>query len=204
MSEIIVRSSEDILSLRASLDSHYKLDRAEADSWVVSLDKNPTNKSPEQLYLKLYELQEYLNRASAAYTKYMRFYIASANIVTDITSEYERNLNITFANHVEELRQFRSTEEKTRYCVGLMDQEIVKKKEQADIFFKEVRGYYSFFKAKHGFLASINGNILTQLGILKLMYSMNGIPSPIDYKEKENLEDIDSSDNSFIDGTASF
>lgn len=196
---VLLFSTSEVQALRTQLENSFKTDRLELERNSISLDQDPTKKSPSQLYIKLFQAREYTNRAGVVYSKYLKMNILAKKLFTQRTEERRQIISALFKANTQELAKFRSNEEKNKYCESLIPPEEEEKYVTAKLLLEESIGYLSFFRLQFDLVKDIKSDILTQLGIIKAMMSLgefgtlanvNGFVGEFDANSNEKLDTL--------------
>lgn len=191
---VLLFSTSEVQGLRTQLEDSFKSDRLELERNSISLDQDPTKKSPSQLYMKLYQAREYTNRSGVIYSKYLKMNILAKKLLTQRTEERRQTLAILFKANLVELAKFRSNEEKNKFCEALISPEAEESFTSAKLLLEESVGYLSFFRFQFELAKDIKSDILTQLGIIKAMMQLGELPILNNVNGFEGVVDANSPD----------
>lgn len=195
MSNLMIFSNQELAKIRLDFDVAFKQDRRELEQNSLSLDKDASSKSPNELYKKLYLAREFTNRSGVLYSKYLKMRVLSKKVLLQKTEERRIALNFIFNNNRDELAKFRSSEEKNKFCENLLDETLEATFIEAKMLSEEADGYLQYFKLQFDLVKDIKSDILTQLGIIRSMMMLGELKVINDltpFKEK----DIDTTGNS--------
>lgn len=173
--DLIQFDSNEFSALRLQVKNEFIADRKASDGLSLSLDKDPSAKSPAVLFTKMYEAREHTNKLAILYSRYMKIYLMASKAVFAFEEDKRVHLNKIFAEKAESIKALRSTDEKLRYCEDFLDADLKQRLSDSKIFLEEAKGYHLYFKHRFEIIKDTKGDILTQLGLLKVMIMMGEI-----------------------------
>jgi len=165
-------SLSEIKLLRNFVITKFSSESEECKNYFVSLDRNPTTKSPAVIYGKIAEAREYTNRVGSIYMEFMKIYLLATKIHNALIQVRKDEVNKQFRINLETIKPLRSTEEKTRYCESLLPQDVNDRFQESAMLLEESKTNYIYFKARYDFLVNTKEDLLTQLGVIKSMMAL--------------------------------
>ena len=186
-----------------TFENDFKACRKELEGFSLSLDQRATEKSPAELYMKMYQAREYTNRASSIYNKFLKMKILATKLHSNKAEERRVALQKEFRDHYDEIKAMRSTADRETYCAAFLPVEFEMAYVKSKILLETANNFLEYFKAQYFFWKDFQANLLTQLGTIKTMIQLGQLTGNV-FNDMSQDPQIDRMVNQAIEGKVSF